>query len=98
MPLSTGLWKSLAGWMSRSIMPGSRGTGYPSPNNPKKTTYSASKHGVIGLTKSAALENARSGIRVNVACPAVIETPMADRAYGGEPAVHNFVVGLPIGR
>ena len=61
-------------------------------------TYSASKHGVIGLTKSAALENARSGIRVNVVCPAVIETPMADRAYQG-PAIHKFVLGLhPIGR
>src|SRR6202163_4972910 len=61
-------------------------------------TYSASKHGVIGLTKSAALENARSGIRVNVVCPAVIETPMSDRAYR-EPAIHNFVLGLhPIGR
>jgi NAD(P)-dependent dehydrogenase (short-subunit alcohol dehydrogenase family) len=61
-------------------------------------TYSASKHGVIGLTKSAALENARSGIRVNVVCPAVIETPMADRAYE-DPAIHKFVLGLhPIGR
>ena len=61
-------------------------------------TYSASKHGVIGLTKSAALENARSGIRVNVVCPAVIETPMSDRAYR-EPAIYNFVLGLhPIGR
>jgi NAD(P)-dependent dehydrogenase (short-subunit alcohol dehydrogenase family) len=61
-------------------------------------TYSASKHGVIGLTKSAALENARSGIRVNVVCPAVIETPMADRAYEN-PEINKFVLGLhPIGR
>jgi NAD(P)-dependent dehydrogenase (short-subunit alcohol dehydrogenase family) len=61
-------------------------------------TYSASKHGVIGLTKSAALENARSGIRVNVVCPAVIETPMAERAYQ-EPGIHKFALGLhPVGR
>jgi NAD(P)-dependent dehydrogenase (short-subunit alcohol dehydrogenase family) len=61
-------------------------------------TYSASKYGVIGLTKSAALETARSGIRVNVVCPAVIETPMADRAYR-DPAVNKFVLGLhPMGR
>jgi NAD(P)-dependent dehydrogenase (short-subunit alcohol dehydrogenase family) len=52
----------------------------------------------MGLTKSAALENARSGIRVNVVCPAVIETPMADRAYE-DPGIHKFVLGLhPIGR
>lgn len=61
-------------------------------------TYCASKHGVIGLTKSAALETARSGIRVNVVCPAVVETPMADRAYDN-PEMHKFVLGLhPIGR
>jgi NAD(P)-dependent dehydrogenase (short-subunit alcohol dehydrogenase family) len=65
---------------------------------PGAATYSASKHGVIGLTKSAALENARKGIRVNVVCPAVIETPMAERAYS-EPEFHKFAVGLhPIGR
>jgi len=61
-------------------------------------TYCASKHGVIGLTKSAALENARSGIRINVVCPAVIETPMGDRLWG-EPEINKFIRGLhPIGR
>jgi len=61
-------------------------------------TYCASKHGVMGLTKAAALENARSGIRINVVCPAVIETPMAERAFA-EPEANKYVLGLhPIGR
>lgn len=61
-------------------------------------TYCASKHGVMGLTKSAALENARSGIRINAVCPAVIETPMGERLFG-EPAARKWALGLhPIGR
>ena len=60
--------------------------------------YSASKHGVIGLTKTAALENAKSGIRINAVCPAAIETSMADRLFGS-PEVHKFVLSYhPIGR
>jgi len=61
-------------------------------------TYTASKHGVLGLTKTAALETARSGIRVNAVCPAVVETAMAERAFGA-PEFKKFAVGLhPIGR
>jgi NAD(P)-dependent dehydrogenase (short-subunit alcohol dehydrogenase family) len=60
--------------------------------------YCASKHGVMGLTKAVALETARSGIRINAVCPAVVETPMADRLYS-VPAVNKFVLGLhPVGR
>ncbi len=61
-------------------------------------TYSASKHGVMGLTKSAALEVAKNGIRVNVVCPAVIETAMAERLFG-LPDANKRSLGLhPIGR
>ena len=60
--------------------------------------YSASKHGVIGLTKSAALEVAKSRIRINAVCPAVVETDMGKRIFGAPP-VHKFVLGChPIGR
>jgi len=60
--------------------------------------YCASKHGIIGLTKTAALENARSGIRINSVCPAAVETPMAERLFG-DPGVEKYILGLhPIGR
>jgi NAD(P)-dependent dehydrogenase (short-subunit alcohol dehydrogenase family) len=61
--------------------------------------YVASKHGVIGLTKNAALEYAKSGIRVNVVCPGVIKTPMIDRFTGKNKEVEKqFETMEPVGR
>ena len=61
--------------------------------------YVASKHGVLGLTKNAALENAKLGIRVNAVCPGVIKTPMVDRFTGKNKEVEKQFESMePIGR
>jgi NAD(P)-dependent dehydrogenase (short-subunit alcohol dehydrogenase family) len=63
---------------------------------PGRAAYHASKHGVIGLTKCAALDNARNNIRVNAICPGCIDTPMGD---GIDPAaMQEFLRDQPIGR
>lgn len=63
---------------------------------PGRAAYHASKHGVIGLTKSAALDNAARGIRVNAVCPGVIDTPMGDKI--DPDALNEFLRDQPIGR
>lgn len=61
--------------------------------------YVASKHGIVGLTKTTALECATQGIRVNVVCPGVIQTPMIDRLTGKtKEAIERFKGFEPIGR
>jgi len=61
--------------------------------------YHASKHGVLGLTKSAALEYASRGIRVNAVCPGIIETPMVTGMLASEPeAMAALMKEQPIGR
>src|SRR5437762_14265307 len=61
--------------------------------------YTAAKHGVIGLTRAAALDYAGQNIRVNAICPGYIATPMMDRFTGGTPEGHAKVVSEePIGR
>jgi NAD(P)-dependent dehydrogenase (short-subunit alcohol dehydrogenase family) len=61
--------------------------------------YVASKHGIVGLTRAAALEYAQAGIRVNAVCPGVIRTAMVERLTGGSPeAEAQFTALEPLGR
>lgn len=61
--------------------------------------YVASKHGVVGLTKTAALEYAEVGIRVNAVCPGVIDTEMVERFTGGEEEAEAAMIATePVGR
>jgi NAD(P)-dependent dehydrogenase (short-subunit alcohol dehydrogenase family) len=63
---------------------------------PGRASYHATKHGVIGMTKCAALDNAQSNIRINAVCPGCVDTPMGDAIDPG--AMTEFLTQQPIGR
>ena len=66
---------------------------------PTASAYFASKHGVVGLTKAAAMEYAHKGVRINAVAPAVIDTPMAERSYFHDAALTARVTAMhPLGR
>jgi NAD(P)-dependent dehydrogenase (short-subunit alcohol dehydrogenase family) len=66
---------------------------------PKRGSYQASKHGVLGLTKSAALDYAARGIRINAVCPGIIHTGMLDTMMATQAdALNAMLQNVPIGR
>lgn len=75
----------------------SSGAGFiPAPGMPH---YTASKHGVLGLTKVAAKEYAARGIRVNAVCPGTTATPMMEKSIGGDPERQKLMdATVPMGR
>ena len=67
--------------------------------SPFASPYSAGKHGVLGLTRTAAIEYAQQGIRVNAVCPGAIDTPMMDETFERFPGFREMLTGfVPMGR
>ena len=66
---------------------------------PGRGAYVASKHGVVGLTKTAALEYASQGIRVNAVCPGFVRTPLVETALAADPQREQWMLETtPMGR
>ena len=66
--------------------------------NPGMAPYIASKHGVIGLTRTAAIEYVKQGVRINALCPGFVRTPMTEPWFQREGFLEAFLPTSPIGR
>lgn len=64
----------------------------------ESAAYTAAKHGVVGLTKAAALEYAETDLRINAVCPGIVDTSMMDRVVDREGSRDVMVSQEPIGR
>lgn len=99
-----GVWLSMKYEISRMIVQGGGAIVNTSSvaglvGGPLNGAYVASKHAILGLTRAAALEYARAGIRINAVCPGMTRTPMIGMITGGDADVESMIVGLhPIGR
>lgn len=66
--------------------------------DPHMAPYVAAKHGVVGITKAAAIEYARSGIRINALAPGLVRTPMTEPWFQDKEFIDAFFAASPIGR
>jgi NAD(P)-dependent dehydrogenase (short-subunit alcohol dehydrogenase family) len=100
----TGLWRCMKFELKQMLVQGKGNIVNMSGNwglvgFPEYGAYCAAAHGVMGITKAAALEYIRDGIRVNAVCPGAVDTPLLDRIFGGNQEIKNgFGEQLPMGR
>ena len=100
----TGLWRCMKFELKQMLVQGNGSIVNMSGNwglvgFPEYGAYCAAAHGIMGITKAAALEYVGDGIRVNAVCPGAVDTPLLDRIFGGNEEIKNgFGEQLPMGR